>query len=445
VRLRGRRLLGIATAGALLAAAAAALGATGSLTYKGCIANAGIDDCRKPLHNSFGNNVGLAVSPDGTTVYVAAVEGTLTELSSGAGSSLDYRGCFADRGAHDCRDIPHDSLDAATGVAVSPDGRSVYVTSSQRTNAVTRFKQDPDGALTYRGCIANGGAHAGTGGCAQAPRNSLDSNEAVAVSPDGGSVYVVSSDSDSITRFVREANGALRYRGCVANRGAHGCGKPKHDSLGGAFDVAVSPDGKSVYVVSLDGDSITRFDRQPDGSLTFKNCFANARAHGCRALKHDSLGGADSVAVSPDGKSVYVASLGGDAITLFDRSPGGRITPRGCLANSGSHDCREPKVNSLHAADGVAVSPDGQSVYVSSMTGPTVNGGAGAVTQFKRRADGSLGYKGCFANQGRYGCRAPRLDSLGSPQSIAVDPDGAKVFVGSYGRELSIFRRAVGG
>src|SRR5206468_1183089 len=110
--------------------------------------------------------------------------------------------------------------DAATGVAVSPDGRSVYVTSAQRANAVTRFKQDPDGALAYRDCIANGGANAGTEGCKGVPRNSLDSNEAVAVSPDGGSVYVVSSDSDSIARFVREANGSLRYRGCIANRGA---------------------------------------------------------------------------------------------------------------------------------------------------------------------------------------------------------------------------------
>jgi DNA-binding beta-propeller fold protein YncE len=445
MRARRRPLLGGAAAIALLAFAAAALGATGSLTYRGCMANAGIDDCRPPLHNSFGNNVGLAVSPDGTTLYVASFEGMLTELGTGPGGALTYEDCFANGGAHDCRDMPHDSLEAATGVAVSPDGRSVYVTSAQRTNAVTRFKQRPDGTPAYRGCIANGGAQAGLAGCRQVTRNSLDSNEAVTVSPDGGSVYVVSSDSDSITRFAREANGALRYRGCIANRGAHGCGTPKHDSLGGAFDVAVSPDGKSVYVVSLDGDAITRFDRHANGSLTYRNCFANARAHGCRALERNSLGGADSVAVSPDGESVYVTSLGGDAITRFERSPGGRITPGDCYANGGGHGCRKPKVNSLHAADGVAVSPDGRSVYVTSMTGPTLNGGAGAVTHFKRRADGSLGYRGCFADKGRYGCRAPRLDSLSSPQSIAVDPDGAAVFVGSYGRQLSILGRATGG
>jgi len=444
VRPRRPHVLGTAIAIALLAFAAAAVASTGSLTYQGCMANSGLDGCREPLHNSFGNNSGIAVSPDGVSVYVTAVEGTLTELRHGAGGALAYQGCFADGGGHDCRDIPHDSLGSATGVAVSPDGRSVYVTSGQRTNAVTRFKQDSTGGLAYRGCIANGGSHAGIGGCTQPPRNSLDSNEAVAVSPDGSSVYVASSDSDSITRFKRKANGALRYRGCIANRGAHGCGKPKHDSLGGAFDLAVSPDGKSVYVVSLDGDAITRFDRKPDGSLVYKSCFANARAHGCRELPHDSLGGADAVAVSPDGESVYVGSLGGDSITRFKRSPGGRIKPGGCYANSGEHGCQALRHNSLHAADGVAVSPDGESVYVGAMTGPTVNGGAGAVTHFRRRSDGSLGFKGCFADKGKYGCREPRLSSLGSPESIAVDPDGTTVFVGSYGRQLSVFRRAAG-
>ncbi len=58
-------------------------------------------------------------------------------------------------------------------------------------------------------------------------------------------------------------DGALTYKGCFANLGANGCADPRHDSLGGASGVAVSPEGKSVYVASYVDDSVTTFDRTP--------------------------------------------------------------------------------------------------------------------------------------------------------------------------------------
>ena len=139
-----------------------------------------------------------------------------------------------------------------------------------------------------------------------------------------------------------------------------------------------------------------------------------------------------------------MTALGGDSVTRFKRAPSGRLTPDGCVASSGKHGCRKPKLNSLHAADGVAVSPDGRSIYVSAMTGPTINGGSGAVTHFELRR-GALDDRGCFADRGKYGCHDPRRDSLGSPQSIALDPDGATLFVGSFGGSLSFFQRKPSG
>jgi hypothetical protein len=56
-----------------------------------------------------------------------------------------------------------------------------------------------------------------------------------------------------------------------------------------------------------------------------------------------------------------------------------------------------------------------------------------------------LSYQGCFADRGSYGCSAPRRDSLGSPQSIALDPDGTTLFVGSFAGSLSFFQRDPGG
>ena len=426
---------------AALVLSAGALAATGSLSYRGCIANAGAEGCEAPRKDSLGNNLGLAISPDGGSVYVAAVNGTLTRLTRDlATGDLSFAYCVADAGRHRCHDVPHDSLDGASGVAISPDGASVYVTSEEPTMAINRFKLNPTGRLGYRSCLANGGGNAGTPSCDKPPRNSLDSNEAIAITPDGRSAYVASSGSDSITWFNLKSNGGLRYRGCVADRGRHGCKNPKHDSLGGAFDVAVSPDGASVYVASLAG-AVTRFDRRPDGSLAYRGCIANKGNYGCRRIEHAALGGADALAVSPDGRSVYVAALRAGAIARFKRSPGGRLEPRGCFANWGTNGCRQPLQNSLHGANGIVVSPDGESVYVSAMTGPTVNGGPGAISWFSRGVDGSLTSMGCFADAGKHECSPPTLESLDSPASLAVSPDGRSVYVGSYGREVSFFGR----
>jgi hypothetical protein len=186
---------------------------------------------------------------------------------------------------------------------------------------------------------------------------------------------------------------------------------------------------------------VTRFDRRPDGALEYKGCIANKAKHGCRPPKLNALGGADALAVSSDGESVYVTAVRAGSIMRFRRGPGGRLEAGGCFANFAAQGCRRPPQNSLGAASGVAVSPDDRSVYVSAMSGPTVNGGAGAITSFGRATDGSLTPRGCFADGGRHDCAAPPLESLNSPASVAVSPDGRSVYVGSYGRTVSIFDR----
>jgi DNA-binding beta-propeller fold protein YncE len=182
------------------------------------------------------------------------------------------------------------------------------------SHAITRFKRHSNGAIRYGGCFANLGAH----GCKEPRHNSLFWSWGVTVSPDGKSVYVGSSTG--ITRVKRAANGALAYRGCIANQGHHGCQGGALDSLRWSQDIAVSPDGKSVYVASWVADSLTAFQRASDGTLTYAGCFANAGAFGCEAPIHDSLGDAFGVAVSRDGRSVYVVGArDGNSITLFSR------------------------------------------------------------------------------------------------------------------------------
>src|SRR6185503_17983328 len=79
------------------------------------------------------------------------------------------------------------------------------------------------------------------------------------------------------------------------------------------------------------------------------------------------LNGASGVAVSPDGKSVYVASMGGVARLVRNPTTGAISQPAGlagCVSETGSGPCADG--HGLEAARSVAVSPDGNSVYIAS-------------------------------------------------------------------------------
>ena len=184
------------------------------------------------------------------------------------------------------------------------------------------------------------GQPAGTAGCTSetgagpcADGRALDFAQDVTVSPDGKSVYVASLISGAVARLNREpvAGGISQptgTAGCLSQTGAQSCADGR--ALNGASEVAVSPDGKSVYVVSSDGDAVVRLDRnattgdisQPAGTA---GCVSQTGAQTCADGR--ALNFARSVAVSPNGRSVYVASAGSggvsgsQAVARFNRAP----------------------------------------------------------------------------------------------------------------------------
>jgi len=101
-----------------------------------------------------------------------------------------------------------------------------------------------------------------------------------------------------------------------------------------AIGVAVSPDGKNIYVLGSQDDSIAEFARSADGSLTQlaspNDCIANAPPVGttsnssCANAIATGLKGPQAIAIGPDGSNVYVAA---QTITESARSPSSRATP----------------------------------------------------------------------------------------------------------------------
>ncbi|MFN8113969.1 MAG: hypothetical protein U0R51_12325 [Solirubrobacterales bacterium] len=88
-----------------------------------------------------------------------------------------------------------------------------------------------------------------------------------------------------------------------------------------------------------------------------ESCVADGGPGRCEALPAGSLIGASAVTASRDGKSVYVAAYGADAVLAFDRGSDGTLEPNGCVADDGAGGCVDPPSDALGGASGVAAVP----------------------------------------------------------------------------------------
>jgi DNA-binding beta-propeller fold protein YncE len=391
----------------------------------------------------------LAISPDGRNVYVASSEshaiavfardsrtGALSQRSGAAG-------CIAAGGAGGCgRSV---GLVIPNSVVVSPDGRNVYATSLG-SNAVLSFHRNRStGALTQLGAGTGCIADATLPGCTVG--RALDGPDAVTVSPDGKSVYVAAFAGSAIAVFSRNpSTGALTQPsdtgGCVAEIPTAGCSTGL--AVGDPEGVAVSPDGTNVYVAAPGSNAVDTFARDDStGALTQATdgtgCIVATALAGCTT--GTQLVGADALTVSPDGGDVYVTSLGSNTVTTFTRAPSaGQLTQlsgtSACVINVLAVGCSLGR--ELGGPEGLAVSPDGASVYVTAFT-------SGALDVFNRSPDsGAVTQKprapGCLVGSAPPGCLLGR--GLRGASSVAVSPDGRNVYVAAFaGDSVAIFRR----
>ena len=381
----------------------------------------------------------------------AAATGALTQKPATAG-------CISEEGAGGACTLGV-ALGGAWGVTVSPDGKSVYVASSD-SSAVAVFDRDAGtGELTQKpgtaGCISEDGTSTPAnvpGSCADGV--ALDRARSVAVSPDGISAYVASRGSDAVAVLDRDSDtGELTQKpgtaGCISEDGTGGA-----CTDGVALDrprlVAISPDGTSVYVASWDSDAVAVLDRDSDtGELTQKPGTAGCIGAGGACTDGVALNNPESVTVSPDGKSVYVASAGGsNAVAVFDRDPDtGELTQKpgtaGCISEDGTGGACADGV-ALLGASSITVSPDGTSAYAAAASWDS-----NAVAVFDRdTTTGALtqkpGTAGCIAHDITVAAVATCANAvpLWDPHTVIVSPDGTNVYVasGSSG-SVTIFNR----
>ncbi|MGE5272363.1 MAG: lactonase family protein [Verrucomicrobiota bacterium] len=404
----------------------------------------------------------LTVSPDGRTVYAASF-GVAPHVSGNTGSiAVLTRNRTTGRirqpdGAAGCVGDLEDGCGEARGiegtsaVATSADGRYVYATGFV-SGSVASFARAAAGSLTQLpssdGCVGGGISE----GCAAGP--GLRGAAGVAISPDGTNLYVASFASGAVAAFARDTRtGRIRQlagdAACIAEQDDEGaedddgvavesCRPGK--GLIGSTEVAVSPDGKNVYVLAR--DSIAVFRRGSGGGLTqlpaAQGCLNLDGSGGCTAVPQ--LENGLDLAIGPDGRTLYVASYLPGSIALLRRDPDtGALAPLTTLASPG-----------LDGVAGLTVTPDGDGLYAVS---PYQD----AVLAFRRKADGRLerlrGAAACVSDVERTDACA-HGQVLSRASAAAVSPDGRHLYVSSVepigiscacGRELgslSVFTRS---
>jgi hypothetical protein len=346
------------------------------------------------------DNIGhfLRVSPTGSEVFVAASSwGQQGNLDSVVGA---YDASSGDILWTRRYNGPGNGFDAAYGVAVSPDGSTVFSTgyrtgvSGERDYATAAYD-------AYTG-VERWNAYYGRPG---------DWNEATSIglSPDGSTLFVTgyATGTSGATDYTTVAYGASSGSTLWIER-YHGPGAG--DDL--ARSISVSPDGSKVFVT---GNS-TGVNGLSDYATVAYDAFTG---HQQWVMRYNGPGDgndtAPCLAMSPDASKVFVtgsslqATGGVDFATLaYDASTGSQLwleTYDGPDHGGGSAEC-------------VAVSPDGTEVFVTGTAGGTNHGDYATVAY-----DANTGSTVWVAD---YDGPA---DGQDNPFDLAVSPDGSKVFV----------------
>jgi len=389
-------------------------GTSGCLTADGA-SQAGAGTCTRVRGlTGTGDGRDLTFTSDGRWAYMAVQSekadpagvvvfqrdpstGALTPLPGSAGC-ITANGSSQD-GAGTCRTDA--TLAQPNGATTSPDDRFVYVTDYEfEKSRVHVFERNTiTGEISEVQCLRVAPA---SPGCNVA--RLVGGDETFAISPDGLHAYSSGYASHGISIFDRDpATGQLAEKagseGCISNTGADEtkaltCASGR--ALQGPWVVVLSPDGRTLYVMSYEPGGIAIFHVNGDGSLT-----QLAGTSGCITLDGSSNAGPGTCAVgralqdpylstvSPDGRTLYVAQSssygppGGVAVFALNRATGEATQLpglEGCVTTDGSSSgvpgvCTDG--TALAGTYSVAVSPDGASVYVASQA-------AGALSVFSR-------------------------------------------------------------
>ena len=247
----------------------------------------------------------IAVAPDGKSAYVPdftakAISQYTIKPATGKLTPMSPK-TVADPGG-------------PTGIKVAPDSRYVYITNTElhighkgTYASITNVKADT--VSVYRISPA-------TGALSAKPVETVATGpnpQMITIAPDGKSAYVTcagytKTSHDGIWQYsIDPATGKLTPL------------SPAMVAIAdGPHDLAITPDGKNLYVVTVGSNTISQYRINPHtGALSAEPASTAA------TMLHP-----EAIALAPDGKNAYVTSGNTSVLSQFAISPAtGKITP----------------------------------------------------------------------------------------------------------------------
>lgn len=226
-------------------------------------------------------------SPDSKFVYaIADNSATLITLQVQEGRLLKF--LKADKGRDKC-------FVGVRGLSVSPDGKSIYVTSA-RADTLTGLSRDPKtGEATIKEVVKKNASGI----------EALTGIFYPLVSPDGRFVYTSTGrfrGTTAVSLFKRNDDGALKYIESLTELGG----------LDGGNEIVLSPKGKHLYYCGSKSHSITALERDAKtGKLKVIQTVKDSMKAPLKSVA--------GLAVSPDGRFVYAAVEGAMSVVVFER------------------------------------------------------------------------------------------------------------------------------
>jgi 6-phosphogluconolactonase (cycloisomerase 2 family) len=262
----------------------------------------------------------------------------------------------------------------------------------------------------------------------------LDGVQSLVLTPDGAHLYAVGFYDDSLIFYTRDAeSGKLTQAEILRRDTLDSAGRMVRD-VDGPSVLILSPDGRYLYTANQFSNGISIFARDMiSGRVTFVE---SLRDGGTDADGNTlrGLGTTYSLVISADGRFLYATGRNDDAVVTFARdSASGKLSLIEVIED-GNPDSSGAEVDGLDGAAYLSLSPDGNSLYVTSFY-------ENALVTFRRdNSSGQLTFVDQIRGQQAEGITY--LEGLSEPHWPLVSPDGRTLFVPARGsNQLFIFNR----